>query len=137
MQLDYRIGQWARYAEISEQWPEGANPDAFFTEHVKDFGLPKFKGTLVSMKPAIRPKQLLIAVEKPSVADCTLNLDEGQVLAGKMEPGAEIEFEGTGTAYTKEPYMLTLTVDKTKISGWKPVAAPPVPKKAGVKKRAE
>ncbi len=117
----------------------GPNADAFFTEHVKDFGLPKFKGQLVSMSPAIRPKQLVLAVEKPGVADCTLKLDEGQVLPGKMEPGAEIEFEGVGAAYTKEPYMLTLTVDKAKISGWKPVAAPPVHKKAGgsAKKKAQ
>ena len=45
-----------------------------------------------------------------------------------------LEFEGQATAYTKAPFMLTLSIgedeNKTKIIGWKPVAAPPTSKKA-------
>jgi hypothetical protein len=101
--------------------------DAYFAERIKDTALPfKFKGKLISMKPAIRPKEIVLAVEKPDVADLTIKLDEGQVLPGKMEPGAEIEVtDGVGTAFTKDPYMLTLTVDKAKITGWVPVKVAP------------
>jgi len=121
----------------------GENGPAYFESSVKDAALPggvngvtKFKGTLVSMSPAVRPKELVIAVEKPGVGDATLKMDAP--LAGKMEPGAEIQFEGVAKAYTKEPYMLTFEVEKTKLTGWKPVAAPATPKKAGgAKKKAE
>jgi hypothetical protein len=108
----------------------GASPDSFFAEHVKDVGLPKFKGTLVSMSPATNPKELTLAVEKAGVADCVLKLEEGQVLRGKMEAGAELEFEGVGKDYKKDPYTLILEIDKAKITGWKPIAAPPPAKKA-------
>jgi hypothetical protein len=110
--------------------------DTAFWESVKDAGLPgegrKFKGKLVSMKPAIgNPKTLLINVKDPTgAADVTLTLE--MPLRGKMDAGAELEFEGVAAAYIKSPYMLTLKIDdnKAQIIGWKPVAAPPTPKKA-------
>lgn len=118
----------------------GDGGQAYFDEQVKDRALPKFKGTLVSMSPVVRPTKLVLAVEKPGVPDATLKLEEGQSLPGKMDPGAEIEFEGVGTAYTKEPYMLTLNVDKSKITGWAGKNAPAPAKKTGAssaKKKAQ
>ena len=101
----------------------GDNPDAFFDGSVKDAELPggaegvqKFKGTIISMTPATRPKEIVLAVEKPGVADVTLKFDEP--LPGKMEAGEEISFEGQAKAYTKDPYMLTLETSKDKIEGW-------------------
>ena len=49
-----------------------------------------------------------------------------------MEKGSELEFDGIYKAFAKEPYMLTLTVDKTNINGWTGKNAPaprPAPKK--------
>jgi hypothetical protein len=113
--------------------------DTSFWESVKDSALPgqdrKFKGKLVSQKPASAPKTLLINVKDPTgAADVTLTLE--MPLRGKMDPGAELEFDGVAAAYTKSPYMLTLKIDdnKTQIVGWKPVAAPPA-KKAIPKKQ--
>lgn len=101
----------------------GDNPDAFFEGSVKDAELPggangvtKFKGKIVKMTPENRPKEIVLAVEKPDVADVTLKFDEP--LPGKMEPGEEISFEGQAKAYTKDPYMLTLETTKDKIEGW-------------------
>ena len=115
----------------------GDSADAFFKQHIDGVGLPKFKGSIVSMTPALRPKQLIVAVEKSGVGDCTLNLEEGQVLPGKMDPGGEIEFEGVGNAYKKDPYMLILTVDKAKISGWTGKNAPVTTKKVAPAKKAD
>jgi hypothetical protein len=120
----------------------GDNPDQFFESTVKDAALPgsglKFKGKLISAKPEVRPKELTLAVEKPDVADCIIKLGEGETLAGKMDPGGDIEFEGVAKAYTKEPYMLTLEVEKDKISGWAGKAAAPAVKKAPpAKKKAQ
>ena len=123
----------------------GASPDAFFDGSVKDALLPgknpttgadlKFKGKLVSMKPALRPKTLVLSVQDPQ-GDVTLNFE--MALPGKMELGAELEFAGEAKAYTKEPFMLTLEAEKENIVGWKPVAPTPAPKKAvPAKKKAQ
>jgi tetratricopeptide (TPR) repeat protein len=114
----------------------GDNPQAFFDMSVKDAELPggaggvmKFKGKIVSMTPALRPKEIVLAVENPGTADVTLKLAEA--LPGKMEAGEEIQFEGQATAFTKEPYMLTLTIDeKAKIIGWTGKNAAPARKAA-------
>jgi tetratricopeptide (TPR) repeat protein len=120
----------------------GDNPDAFFEMNVKDTEIPggaegvmKFKAKIVSITPAMRPKELVLAFEKPDVADVTLKLDEA--LPGKMEPGSEIEFEGQPVAYTKAPYMLTLKVDdnKAKIVGW--TGKNPAPARKAAPKKAQ
>lgn len=115
----------------------GDSGQSFFDANVKDAELPggangaqKFQGTIISMKPAIRPKEIVLAVEKPDVADVTLTLDEP--LPGKMEPGEKISFEGQAKAFTPSPYMLNLETTKDKIEGWtgKNAARPAAKKKS-------
>jgi hypothetical protein len=89
-------------------------------------GVTKFKGKIVSMTPALRPKKLVVAVEKDGVADCTLLLD--MPLPGKMDVGSEIEFSGVVKDVSKDPYMLTLTVEKANIDGWTGKNAPAAPR---------
>jgi hypothetical protein len=117
----------------------GDNGDAYFQSSVKDAGLPggvngvmKFKGTLISAEPETKPKQLVLAVATPTVADVTLNLDEA--LPGKMDPGGEIEFSGTAKEFTKEPFMLTFEVSTDDIEGW--TGKGPAPVRRGAKKGA-
>jgi hypothetical protein len=115
---------------------------AYFDNNVKEAEFPpggkKFKGKIVSMKPLSSPTKLVMAYKDP-VGDITLVLETP--LRGKMDIGSELEFEGQASAYTKAPFMLTLKIgadeNKDKIIGWKPVAAPSMPKKAapGVKKQ--
>jgi len=98
--------------------------DAFFDMSVKDADLPggavpgvtKFKGKIVSMSPATRPKEVDVAVEKPGVADAKLMFETA--LPGKMEPGEEISFSGIAKSYTKEPFSITFDVEKDKLEGW-------------------
>jgi hypothetical protein len=96
---------------------------AYFENNMKGAGLPggvngvtKFKGKLVSMTPAVRPKELVLAVEDPSKPDVTLKLDSP--LPGKMDPGGDIEFDGVADSYTKDPFMVTFTVEKGHLEGW-------------------
>jgi hypothetical protein len=98
---------------------------AKFDSDIKDAALPKFKGKIISMKPALKPKMIVVAVAKEGVADCTLTFETA--LPGKMEPGEELEFEGVAKAFTKDPYMLTLAVDKDKLTGWTGKNAPAAP----------
>jgi hypothetical protein len=123
----------------------GDNGPAYFESSVKDAGLPggangvtKFKGKLVSTTPAVRPKELTLAIEG-TAADVTLKLEEP--LPGMMEAGGEISFSGAAKAYTKDPYMLTFAVSKEDIDGWTgkgpagPPRAPGAAKKAPAKKK--
>jgi hypothetical protein len=98
-------------------------------------------------KPACRPKELLVAVPEPdekgtpqSVITLKLVADEkADALAGKPDTGigAEVQFEGVPSAFSKEPFMLTMDTEKAKITGLNvtPCAAAPV-KKAAPKKSA-
>jgi hypothetical protein len=100
---------------------------AKFDADIKDSALPKFSGKIVSMTPALRPKSVVVLVddEKGGKADCTLTFEAA--LPGKMEPGETLSFEGVAKSFTKDPYMLTLTVDKDKLEGWTGKNAPAHP----------
>jgi hypothetical protein len=132
------LGLWKRVR--GELQREGG--EEYFTSMVKGYSLPggangvaKFKGKLVSMTPEVRPKELVLAIENPDHPDATLKLDSA--LPGKMEPGAEIEFEGVADSYAKDPFMLTFVVEKSKIVGWigKAPAAPQKNKGTGASKK--
>lgn len=110
----------------------GAEGASYFDSGMKGSAMPggvngvtEFKGKLVEAKPEIRPKVLVLAIEDGKTPDVTLKLDTP--LAGKMEPGAEIGFQGVASAYTVSPYMVTFDVEKAKITGWKGAAAPARP----------
>ncbi len=109
----------ALWRNIREQLVGDGGP-AYWDGTVKDAELPpnamKFKGTIVSMTPENRPKQIVLAVEKPGVADVTLKFETA--LPGNMQPGETLEFEGAAKEYSKDPYMLTMETDKDKIVGW-------------------
>jgi hypothetical protein len=106
-----------------------ANGEQYFAEHLKDHAVPKLKGKLVSSRPPLRPKELVLAIEKPDTPEVTLKLESP--LPGKADKGTEIQFEGVPTAFTKEPFMLTFDVQgKGKIEGWPAQAGPPVKKRA-------
>ena len=94
-------------------------------------GLTKFKGWLVDAKPAAKSKELLVSMEgKDQKANVTLKLvgSDGTTpapLTGKPELGGEIEFEGVGDSFSKEPFMVTFDVEKSKITGLKVEAVAP------------
>jgi hypothetical protein len=47
-----------------------------------------------------------------------------------MEAGETLTFEGIAKSFTKDPYMLTMTVEKDKLEGWTGKNAPPARKPA-------
>jgi hypothetical protein len=105
-----------------------------YWDSLKGTAPPKMKGKLVSQKPALRPKELVLSIDedKPQV---TLKLENP--LPGKAEPGTELQFEGVPDEFTKEPFMLTFLVEsKDKIEGWPAQAAPPAKKGPPSKKAA-
>jgi tetratricopeptide (TPR) repeat protein len=122
---------------------EGLTADSgaqYFETSVKAAALPggangvtKFRGKLVDMKPAVRPKELLVDMDNDNVPDATLKFETA--LPGKAEAGTVIQFEGVASAFTKEPFMLTFDVEgREKISGWPAQSAPAPVRKASAKK---
>jgi hypothetical protein len=123
------------------------NGDQYFESSMKDAQVPKLKGILVDAKPACRPKELLVAVPLPDAktpypTEISLKLVDAdgkpEMLTGKPELNTEFQWEGVPKAYAKEPFLLTMDTDKTKLEGLKvtPCAAAPVHHPAA-KKKAE
>ena len=108
-----------------------ADGDQYFNNNMKGAEVPggaggvqTFKGKLISSKPALHPKELILSIGDGTTPDATLVLDAP--LPGKAEPGIEIEFAGVPTAVTKDPYNITFDVEKKKIAGWTGKDAAPV-----------
>lgn len=115
-----------------------ADGQQYFDGELKGSAVPKLRGTIISTKPALRPKEVVLGIEKPDAPEVTLVL--AAAMPGKADPGTAIEFEGVPSEFTKEPFMLKFDVEgKDKISGWPapppPVKKAPAAKKAGVAKK--
>lgn len=125
----------ALWKTIRDALLEPTTGPGYWENTVKGAGLPggangvnKFKGKLVSAKPELNPKELVLGITDGAVGEVTLKLDAP--LRGKMDAGSVLEFEGVAEEFTKDPFMLTFTVEKAKLVGWTAGAAPAV-KKAG------
>ena len=91
-------------------------------------GVKKLKGTVISARPSIRPKELVVAIDGKT-PDVTLKLDAP--LSGKVAEGSDIEFEGVPTALSKNPFMVTFEVEKANVVAKVEPARAPVSKKSG------
>ncbi len=98
-------------------------------------GVKKFSGKLISSKPELKPKELVLAISDDTTPEVTLKFETA--LPGKADPGTVIGFEGIPSAFAKDPFMVTFDVDgKDKIDGW-PVQAAPAKKRPPVHKKTQ
>jgi tetratricopeptide (TPR) repeat protein len=79
-------------------------------------GVQKFKGKVISMEPATKPKTVVIGIADSAVPDATLKFETP--LPGKVDPGTELSFSGVAQSYTANPFMVVFTVDKKDLEGW-------------------
>ncbi len=113
----------------------------YFDNNMKGAQVPKLKGWLIGAKPAVRSKELLVSMESKdqTTPNVTLKLvnEEGTAIAltGKPETGTEIEFEGVGDSFAKDPFMLTFNVEKAKITGLKEEKVAPARRAPAHKKK--
>jgi len=121
------------------------NGTTYFDNELKDSGVPQMKGTLIEGKPACRSKELLVGIPLPDqqgspVAEISLKLVDAEgkpaALAGKPEAGETIQWTGVPRVFSKDPFMLTMEVDKAKLENVKttPCAAAPAKKAVSKKK---
>ncbi|MBV9769051.1 MAG: hypothetical protein JOZ32_05725 [Bryobacterales bacterium] len=96
--------------------PDGAN----YFMMMKGSEVPTLKGKVIKLEPAVRPKTILLAMEdntnNTTTADATLKFE--MPLAGKVDEGTELSFEGVADSYTVSPFMVVFNVDKDKLHGW-------------------
>jgi tetratricopeptide (TPR) repeat protein len=96
--------------------PDGAN----YFSMMKGSEVPTLKGKVIKLEPAVKPKTILLAMEDKSnnttTTDATLKFE--MPLAGKVEEGTELSFEGVADSYTASPFMVVFTVEKDKLHGW-------------------
>jgi hypothetical protein len=128
--------QLALWMKIKGQLAD-TNGDQYFQGQLKDAAVPQLRGTLVEAKPACHPKELLVAVPlpdspKPLKAEISLKLDKP--LGGKPESDTEFHWEGVPTAFTKDPFMLTMETETAKIQGLKTEPCTTAPARSGAKK---
>jgi len=102
----------------------GAEGAMYFESSMKAAQLPTLKGKVVKLTPELKPKTLLLALEDGTTADATLKFE--MPLAGKVDVGTELTFEGVPESYTAMPYMVVFNVEADKLHGWTGKNAPPV-----------
>ena len=129
--------QLALWMKIKGALSDPNNPTYFDTE-LKDSAVPPMKGTLVEGKPACKSKDLLVAIPLPDqqgnpVAEITLKLDTP--LTGKPEVGGTIQRTGVPKAFVKDPFMLTMEVEKAKLENLKTTPCGPAAAKKAVSKK--
>ncbi len=106
----------------------------YFETNMKGTAVPPLKGTVISAKPPMRSKELVLGIADKNTPEVTLKLDTP--LKGKPELGEEIEFEGVPSAFQPDPFMVTFDAETAKIKGLTVKAAPAPVKKAAPKKKA-
>jgi len=105
----------------------GPNGQQYFDSSMKEAQIPRLRGWVVEQ----RPKEILVAISDKTTPEITLQFDAP--ISGKVDPGTELQFEGIGKSFTKEPFMVVMDVEKKNVSGL-PAAAPPAKKPAAAKK---
>jgi tetratricopeptide (TPR) repeat protein len=94
----------------------GADGATYFGSSMKDAQLPTLKGKVVKLTPELKPKTLVLALEDGTTPDATLKFE--MPLAGKVDVGTELSFEGVPESYTASPYMVVFNVEPDKLHGW-------------------
>jgi hypothetical protein len=99
-----------------------ANGDEYFNSQLKDSGVPQLSGVLVDAKPACRPKELLVAIPLPDArqpyqTEITVKLEKP--LTGKPDLNVPLHWEGVPSAFVREPFMLTMDSEASKVEGLK------------------
>ena len=100
----------------------GAEGAGYFGSNMKDALLPTLKGKVVKLEPELKPKTLVLALEDGTTPDATLKFE--MPLAGKVDAGTELTFEGVPQSYTASPFMVVFAVDADKLHGWTGKNAP-------------
>jgi hypothetical protein len=128
--------QLALWMKIKGALSDGSDPQ-YFDRELKDSAVPQLKGTLMGAEPECRSTELLVAVPLPDQqqsAPVEIRLKLDKPLAGKPDLKAEFQWEGVPSAFTREPFLLTMDVEAGKLQGLATTPCAP-PAKNGARKK--
>jgi hypothetical protein len=95
---------------------EAADGDKYL-DQLRSTPMPKLKGTVVRAAPENKPSEIVLGMSQPTAEELIIHLS--QPFPNAAPAGAEIEFEGgMAQSLVKEPFTLTVAVDRDKITGW-------------------
>ena len=86
----------------------GPNGQQYFEENLRDTALPYLYGIVLSSTPNDQPRVLAVAMSDKSTPEVNLAVEPGH-LTEKVRDGAEVIFQGVATAFSKQPFRLTIT----------------------------
>jgi hypothetical protein len=94
--------------------------ERYFESELKDSAVPPLQGVVVEAKPECRATELRIAIASPADASASspeVLLKFEKALAGKPEIGSELRWTGVATGFSKDPFLLTMEVELSKVEG--------------------
>jgi len=94
----------------------GPNGAKYWTTGMKDAELPggvagieMFEGTLIAAAPADHPNEFMVAIGDSAIPEAKLIMREH--LVKPIPIGSPVTFKGIASAYSTDPYLLTLRVE--------------------------
>jgi hypothetical protein len=130
-----QLAQWVKMKRLLND----TNGELYFSGQLKNNSAPQLWGKLVEVRPACRPRELWIAVPVPDApapkAEILLKLDKA--LAGQPETGSELRFDAVPSAFTREPFLLTMVTSPERVQGLKSSTCAPAGAGSGAKSNIE
>jgi hypothetical protein len=77
---------------------------------------PRLSGAVVRCNAASRVSEVVLGLTDAVVEELVMKLDSP--LPKCAEPGTRVQFQGTPTAFTREPFLVTVQVNAGAIEGW-------------------
>jgi hypothetical protein len=122
-----QLAQWVKIRRLLND----INGELYFSGQLKNNPAPQLWGKLIEARPACHPRELWITAPLPDApapkAEILLKLD--RALAGQPETGSELRFDAVPSAFTREPFLLTMLTSPERIQGLK--SSPCAPAGAG------
>jgi tetratricopeptide (TPR) repeat protein len=119
---------------LKDQLSAAGGPE-YFKANMKEAEIDNLKGKVVSQ---VGQKELLISMdyatpETEKKAELTLKFETA--LKGAVEPGTILTFAAVPDSFTKDPFMLVVTAEKSKVDGLGDAAGAAEAKKAAPRKK--
>jgi len=139
LEFERKHPEWALWTKIKTAL-SASDGEHYFETELKDSAVPPLQGVVVEAKPECRPTELRIAVVLPNDAENSrpeVLLKLEKPLTGKPETGSEIHWTGVAKAFSKEPFLLTMEVEPSKVEGARLAPCQPNPRTKTAPKRRQ
>jgi len=94
---------------------DGPDSEAQF-QSLSGTPLPRLKGYVIRCNSASKPKEVFLGLKDSALEEVVLKLDTP--FPKCTEQGIALRFEGMAAAFTKDPFLLTVSVAQAAIEGW-------------------